>query len=129
MKIAFDTNVIVRMIALDDEVRLKKAIGLIQKHQPKDIFICYGVFIEAYYVLTKQYDMPKDKVLDAFEDLLRVEQFSVDQETALRLAISKAKKGGAFNDALIGEVGAVKNVRTDTFDKALKNNNSFEVLS
>ena len=128
MKIAFDTNLIVRMIALDDEGRLKKIVHLIEKHDKKEIFIPYGVLIETYFVLTRMYHFPKEKVLDSFEDLLKIEQFSFEHETPVRLAVAKSRKGFEFYDALIGEIGAGKSLKTYTFDKGLKNNNSFEVI-
>jgi predicted nucleic-acid-binding protein len=128
MKIAFDTNMIVRMVTHDDEAHLKKIVGIIGEHDTKDIFICYGILIEAYFVLTKLYDFTKEKTLNAFEDLLRIEQFAFEHETAIRLAIVKSRKGFEFHDSLIGEIGSTKNIKTKTFDKGLKGNNSFDVL-
>ena len=128
MKIAFDTNMIVRMVALDDEIHLKKILGIVEQHGVKDIFICYGILIEAYFVLTKGYKFSKEKTLDDFEDLLKIEQFSFEHETAIRLAIAKSRKGFGFYDALIGEIGSAKNIKTKTFDKGLKGNSSFDVL-
>ena len=128
MKIAFDTNMIVRMLVHDDEMRLKKIVGIIEKHGKKDIFICYGTLIESYFVLTKIYDFTKEQTLAAFEDLLKIEQFSFEHETALRLAIAKSRKGFEFYDSLIGEIGSTRNIKTCTFDKKLKSNSSFNVL-
>jgi predicted nucleic-acid-binding protein len=128
MKIAFDTNMIVRMVTHDDEIRLKKIVEIIEEHNEKDIFICYGVLIEAYFVLTKIYEFTKEKTLNAFEDLLKIEQFAFEHETAIRLAIVKSRKGLEFYDSLIGEIGSTKNIKTKTFDKGLKSNNSFNVL-
>ena len=117
------------MVALDDPIRLKKTLKLIDQYGEKDVFISYGVLVESYYVLTKRYGIDKEKVLAAFEDFLKIEQFSFEQETAVRLALVKAKKNYGFCDALIGEIGGVKNLKTYTFDKELKSNSSFEVLS
>ena len=128
MKIAFDTNIIIRMITQDDGSRLKKIIKIIEEHNKKDIFICYGVLIEAYFVLTKLYDFTKEKALDAFEDLLKIEQFSIEHETAIRLAIAKSRRNLEFYDSLIGEIGSAKNIKTKTFDNGLKRNSSFEIM-
>lgn len=128
MKIAFDTNIIVRMVAHDHEMHLKKIVRIVGEHDKKDIFICYGILIEAYFALTKLYGFTKEAALNAFEDLLRIEQFAFEHETAIRLAIVKAKKGFEFYDCLIGEIGSVKGIKTKTFDHGLKGNNCFDVI-
>lgn len=40
-------------LAVDDEHRVKKALALIERHGPREVFICYGVLIETYFVLTE----------------------------------------------------------------------------
>jgi len=128
MKIAIDTNILVRIIALDDERMVKKAISLIESQGPREVFVCYGVLVETFFVLTKKYGLSKESVLDSFEGLLKVPQFYFEHETSVRLAISKCAKGFSFNDALFGEIAAARNVKTFTFDKGLKNNKNFEML-
>ena len=128
MKIAFDTNLVVRMIVLDDEPKLRKITGVLAKHGAKDIFVSGVVLMETYFVATKLYKIPKNKTLDAFEDLMKIEQFSFESEAAVRQALVKSKKGFEFNDSLIGEIAAAKNLKTLTFDKGLKGNNNFEVI-
>ncbi len=128
MKIALDTNILVRLIALDDPSRVKKAIALIESCDPRDIFVCHGVLIETYFVLTKKYGLSKEKVLASFVELLSVPQFCFEYETSVRLAIVKCAKGYTFNDALFGEIGASRNLKTYTFDKGLKDNRNFEYI-
>lgn len=128
MKIALDTNILIRIIALDDELKVKKAIGLVEGYGPREVFICHGVLIETYFVLTKKYGLSKETVLNSFEELLRVPQFCFEYEASVRLAISKCAKGFSFNDALFGEIGASRNLKTYTFDKGLKENKNFELL-
>jgi len=129
MKIAVDTNIIIRIIALDNEAMVKKSVSLIESYGPREIFVCHGVLIEAYFVLTKKYELSKASVLNSFEELLKVSQFCFEYETSVRLAISKCAKGFSFNDALIGEIGASRNFKTYTFDKGLKGNKNFELLN
>ena len=128
MKIAVDTNVLVRIIAQDDAQMLKKAMALIDQHGPRDIFVCHGVLIEAFFVLTKKYGLSAEQTLGSFEDLFKVDQLAFEYELPVRLAISKCLKGFTFNDALFGEIGASRNLKTYTFDKGLKNNKNFEVI-
>lgn len=128
MKIALDTNILIRIIALDDKPKIKKSIALIESYGPREIFVCHGVLIETYFVLTKKYGLSKGSVLNSFEELLRVPQFCFEYETSVRLAISKCTKGFSFNDALFGEIGASRNLKTYTFDKGLRDNKNFELI-
>jgi predicted nucleic-acid-binding protein len=107
---------------------LKKAIGLIESYGPREIFVCHGVLIETFFVLTKKYELSKESVLGFFEELFKVPQFCFEYETSVRLAISKCAKGFSFNDALIGEIGASRNLKTYTFDRGLKENKNFELM-
>ena len=128
MKVAIDTNVLIRMTALDDDHLVKKAITFIEKFSHKEIFVCYGALIEAFYVLKKYYTLPENQILNIFQDLMKIDQLSFENEISIRLAISKSLKGGSFNDALIGEIGSSRNLKTYSFDKGLKDNKSFEII-
>ncbi len=128
MKIAVDTNVLIRLITLDDAVRVKKAIALVETYNSREIFVCHGVLLETYFVLSKKYEFSKEKILESFEKLLRISQFCFEYEPSVRLAISKCAKGYSFNDALFGEIGASRNLKTYTFDKGLKENKNFDLL-
>ena len=128
MKIAIDTNILVRLTVLDDRFQLKKVFQIMETYGHKEIFIAYGVLIETYFVLRKFYGRTEKEILSFFQDILQVDQFAFEQETALRLAVSKFQNGFDFKDALIGEIGGTKNLRTLTFDKDLKNNSNFTVL-
>ncbi len=43
MKIAIDTNVLVRLISNDNKILVTKSKNLIKKYSTKEIFISYGV--------------------------------------------------------------------------------------
>ena len=128
MKIALDTNVLVRIITGDNPEMAAKAKNLVKKHGPKEIFIAYGVILEVYYVITTVYGFSKEEALAAIEDTLKVEQFSCEHEMAIHLALAKSAKGFSFNDALFGEIAGIRNLKTHTFDKALKQNKNFEMI-
>jgi predicted nucleic-acid-binding protein len=128
MKIAVDTNVLVRIITGDNAEMLAKAKTLVKKHGSKEIFIAYGVILETYYVITTVYGFSKEKALAAIEDTLKVEQFSCEHEVAIHLALAKSAKGFSFNDALFGEIGGARSLKTHTFDKGLKHNKNFEMI-
>lgn len=128
MKIAIDTNVLVRIITGDHAQMTAKAKNLVKKHGSKEIFVAYGVLLETYYVITTVYEFSKEKALEAIEDTLKVEQFSCEHEVAIHLALAKSAKGFSFNDALFGEIAGARNLKTYTFDKGLKHNKNFEMI-
>ena len=129
MKTAADTNIILRIITGDDEKLLAKAKNLVKKYSAGDIFVSSAVMLEAHYVLLKYYHYSSEAIVEAFEDLMRIEQFHVEHETAVRLALAKYKRGFSFPDSLIGEIGNIKNLKTHTFDKELRKDPAFIVLS
>jgi predicted nucleic-acid-binding protein len=128
MKIAVDINVLVRIITGDNIAMAAKAQNLVKKYGPKEIFIAYGAILETYYVLTTVYGFSKEKALAAIEDTLKVEQFNCEHEVSIHLALAKAGKGFSFNDALLGEIGGARGIKTHTFDKGLKHNKNFEMI-
>lgn len=129
MKIAVDTNIILRIITCDDEKLLSRARSLVKKYATDDIFVSYAIMMETHYVLSKYYKYSSDAIIEAFGDLMKIEQFYFEHETSVRLALAKYGNGFSFTDSLIGEIGNIKNLKTYTFDKALKKDSSFIVLS
>lgn len=128
MKTAIDTNILVRLITGDVKELVKKAQQLVDSHSDKDIFVSYGVILELYFVLKHHYKFPEKTALDAVEDVLKIKQFNIEHKIAVQLAINKARNKFGFYDALIGEIGILRNVKTYTFDKALAKNTNFIVL-
>ena len=70
----------------------------------------------------------KETALGAIEDTLKIEQFNCEHEVAIHLALAKSAKGFSFNDALFGEIGGARNLKTHTFDKGLKHNKNFKMI-
>jgi predicted nucleic-acid-binding protein len=129
MKAAIDTNILIRLLTADNKGLLQKAESFISKHSTKEIFIAYGVILEAYFVLKTHYKWENPIILDAIEHVLNADEFSVENDTAIRLAIAKARKGQPFFDSVIGEIGATRNLKTYTFDKKLNKNSAFSVVT
>lgn len=128
MKAALDTNILLRLLTADNEAALRKAQQLVSAFSSKELFVSYGVLTEVYFVLTSRYKWEPSLIFNALESVLNTDQFSVENETAVRLALAKARKGQPFYDSLIGEIAAVKNLKTYTFDQKLKTNSSFVVI-
>ncbi len=129
MKAAFDTNIILRMILEDNKDQLAKARQIIHKYKEDGaLFVSSLVFLEMFFVLSKLLNWSKEQIYHAFEEILCVREFSFENELALRMAISQIRKDIDFSDALIGQIGQIRNLKTYTFDKNLKNDSAFIVL-
>jgi len=130
MKIAVDTNILMRLVTGDIEKLAKRAQELVNGYGEDDIFVSYGVIMELYFGLKHHYGFLEEVALDAVEDILKIRQFNIEHRMAVQLAVNKSRgeKSFCFYDALIGEIGAAKNVKTQTFDKKLKKNASFVVI-
>ena len=129
MKIAIDTNILIRILTADNKTLLQKSEKLIAKYSTKEIFIAYGVILEIHFVLKSFYKWEVALILDAIEHILNANEFQIENEIAVRLAVIKAKKGLPFCDSLIGEIGALKNLKTYTFDKGLKKSSTFTLMT
>lgn len=129
MKVALDTNIVLRLLLEDNKEQLNKARRIIKENNKDgDVFISSVVFLEMYFVLTKFYQWLDMDVFLAFDRILHVKQFFFENELAVRMAISRTKKGVDFSDALIGQIGSLRNIKTYTFDKKLKRDSAFIVI-
>ena len=128
--IALDTNVLVRYFTEDDPTQFQHVEQLFKKYnQDGEIFISVVVLMELSWVLESCYDWSKEEFCDVLEGILRCSQFTIENPLAVRMAVSRARKKQDFSDALIGQIGVRKNAKTYTFDKALKNDDAFVIIS
>lgn len=128
MKVAIDTNILVRLFTKDPETDYKKVQKFLKKYKTKEVFVSIITLIETGFVLSKCYDYTKDEVLQALELVLTADQFYVEQDAVVRQAIVKCRKGFTLFDSVIGEIGTVRHVKTYTLDRKLSKNASFELL-
>lgn len=128
MKVAIDANVLVRLFTKSPDADYRRVEKFLKKYHTKEVFISVVTLIETGFVLAKCYDYTKDEVLRALELVLLADQFYVEQEAAVRQAIVKSRQGFTLFDSIIGEVGAVRQVKTYTLDKKLAKNASFVLI-
>ena len=70
-----DTNIIIRFLVADNEEQFKIAKDIffeIEKSQ-KTVIILDVVFMEAFFVLTKLYQLPKSEVLNDLKSILALD--------------------------------------------------------
>ena len=127
--ISVDTNILVRFFTEDDPTQLKQVHKLFKAQDKKrGIFISLVVLLELHWVLDSCYQWSRDKFCDCMEDVLRCPQFALENPQVVKIAVSRYRKKEDFSDALIGQIAAVRNLKTYTFDRALSTDSAFVVL-
>ena len=118
--IALDTNVLARAIAAEvdadatTKAQRKHAQALLSSG--RQLFVPITVIEELEWVLRGAYGMPPDEIAALFEDMLAVENLTVDRVAAVSQAIAWYRRGLDFSDALhLAQSGLCTGLAT--FDK------------
>lgn len=118
---ALDTNVVVRLLVADDAAQARRAEHLIttEQSQGRPILVSVLVLLETEWVLRSRYELPKERIADAFTALLETEALLIEDEDAVARALHRWRRHTAgFADCLIAErhlsLGATA---TLTFDR------------
>lgn len=102
--IALDTNVLAPAIAVEidadaaTKAQRKRAQALLSSGSR--LFVPVTVIEELERVLRGAYGMPPDDIAAVFEDMLAVENLTVDRAAAVRQALAWYRQGLDFSDAL-----------------------------
>lgn len=130
--IAFDTNVLLRLLLNDDRRQARKAQALIDQALSRsdkvllpDIVLC-----EIEWVLGSFYKVPRPELADTIRRLLNSGAFAFQDRTAVIEALGSYETGRAdFSDYLIGASAARTGaVTTYTFDSALRRAEGFMLV-
>lgn len=92
-----DTNILVRLITLDDPAQVtaaKKAIG------QESVWVGITVLLELVWVLGSIHKYRRAHLHSVLSDLLETPTFVVEDETAVAQALAWFLQGGDFADAL-----------------------------
>ena len=123
--IGLDTNVLVRFLVRDDEVRFARACRLLGRQTGKGepVLISLLVLLETEWVLRSRYALSKSEILGAFSAPLDAAELLFEDEASLEQALYTWKDSSAqFADCLIGARNWALECRaTASFDnKALR---------
>ena len=117
-----DTNVIIRFLVGDEETLFQKSVDYFKAIEKGEIHveIVSGVLMEAFFVLTKFYKLPKNEVIDDLKVILSLEGVVNQDKTVLfeTLNIMETKRID-FVDALICAKCKLQNYRKLSFDNDL----------
>lgn len=95
--ISVDTNVIVRLLAADDQVQLKKARCLFEQ---EEIFITTSVVLECEWVLRYAYHFDPPAIVRAFQALFGLPNVTLEEHVVVSDALEWHGQGMDFADAL-----------------------------
>ena len=101
--VAFDTNVVVRLLLRDDAAQAKKAEHAFLRHARGDgVFLPLVVLVETAWVLAYTYELDRKAIHDHLLSLSRTRGVIVDETELVQDALDAYAKGGAdFADYVI----------------------------
>ena len=115
---AVDTNVLVRLIARDDQQQVQLAEEFISK----GAWVSHLVLAETSWVLDSFFKLDAAQIADAIEMLLNHAQFTIQDAdvVASALEIFRKRKDVSFVDSLIVEIARKSgHLPLGTFDRAM----------
>lgn len=112
--IGIDTNLLVRLFTNDDKAQAQRVVTLLENNH---VFVAKSVFLETEWVLRYTYDLSSKVILQAFKNLLGLEQVTVEDPIGLLQSLAWYEQGFDFADAL-HLAASTKTSKFATFDKA-----------
>jgi predicted nucleic-acid-binding protein len=102
VKIAIDTNMLVRVIVRDDERQSRAALRILAKAET--VAIPLPCLCEVAWVLSSTYGYPKPRIAAAIESVVATTNVEVDR-TAVGIGLRIQANGGDFADGVIASLG------------------------
>jgi predicted nucleic-acid-binding protein len=131
--IAFDTNLVIRLLVADDAQQLAKVTRLVAEADDaaETILLSLVTLSETVWVLRTSYSVPKPKVHAALVSLVEEPRFEIENRALVVAALGRYLQGRAdFSDYLVGEVARERGARTTlTFDRKLRRESGFTFLN
>jgi predicted nucleic-acid-binding protein len=98
MRVAADTNVVVRYIVWDDERQARKARELIESADT--VVLPTVVLCETVWVLARAYRYPAEEIVRVLSDLVTSRNVDVDRAAA-EAGLAMLARGGDFPDGVV----------------------------
>jgi predicted nucleic-acid-binding protein len=124
-----DTNIIIRFLIGDNETLLEQSIKYFQDIESSklQVEILEGVLMEAFFVLTKFYKLPKDEVIVDLKSILALNGVINSDKIILNEALTIIEtKNIDFVDALICAKSKLQGYGKISFDNDLKKCNHYK---
>lgn len=111
--IAIDTNVLVRLLVVDDTAQSDAARALVENDR---VLILRTVLLETEWVLRSRFRLPRELIARFFAGLAETSGIEIEADGPTRRAIDAYARGVDFADALHASAA---NLPFLTFDEAL----------
>lgn len=103
--IGLDTDVIVRLLVADDATQHAAARRIVSGLTPdRPGFMSMVTVVEVAWVLGRSYAVPATQLHDLLDELTGVSNLRIERTHLVGRAITRARAGADFADALIGEI-------------------------
>jgi predicted nucleic-acid-binding protein len=102
--LGIDTNILVRLLVVDDAEQTRRARRLVLASigRSEPVLVSLLVMIETEWVLRSRYDLDKDQTLTVLRRLLEARELIFEDEPAIEEALFNWKDSNAgFTDCLI----------------------------
>lgn len=130
--IGLDTNILVRLLVQDDQSQAARVRELLTRcHEAgTKCLVLLIVLCELDWVLASCYKTPRVEIAAAVQAILAESLFEVEEPQVVHQALIQYRLGkGDLSDYLLGaKAHSLGAETTYTFDKALRNNESFTLL-
>jgi predicted nucleic-acid-binding protein len=130
--IALDTNILVRLMVLDDPRQTALAERLLESaaESGESCLVTDPVLCEVGWVLESNYEASRSDILAAMQELLAQEVFTFEDREAFQRAVDLCQRSKLdLSDLLIGAKGQARGARTTyTFERALARQEGFSLL-
>lgn len=127
--IAFDTNILLRLLLDDHAAQAKKAEKLLRQAvaSGEQVLLPDIVMCELEWVLSSVYEFGKTEIANTVRRLLSADEFAFIDRAAVGAALEAYTRGKAdFSDYLIGETASRAGAFTTyTFDRGLARSRRF----
>ena len=131
--IRVDTNVIVRLLVVDDEKQAKAAGRYLKEHCSGDepALLSDIVLVESAWVLEDLYDYSRVQIAEAIEGLLATAQLRAANASAVTTALHLYRSNSAdFADCLLGVTNSEAGCEfTATFDRKASKLSQFKLIT
>ena len=115
MKVALDTNLIVRLVVDDDTAQVDQVERLL--NAADEVFIPSITLCEVVWVLRRTYKMSVATVAAALRSIANIQSVTIDRQ-AFEAGLDMLEAGGDFADGcVLSEAKRAKCDRLATFDK------------
>ncbi|OIN97411.1 hypothetical protein AUJ66_03410 [Candidatus Desantisbacteria bacterium CG1_02_38_46] len=114
-KAFLDTNIILRLLIKDDEVKIKSCLELIKNANEREasLYLLPVTILEIVWVLEKVYKYSRQNIVELVGAILNTPGIKTESEEVFRKALSDYEtKGIKFADAVMGHWGMEKGFTT-----------------